>query len=338
MQRAKIEVCMKDREYQARFVKCWMNHYQEYYELHIFTELNEMRYVEVETEKIILIEGYSEKEIEDVVKENNMILILGEDCVNTEEKEHLLYTEKYQEVYKIEQKIRDILRRENIGNRISRNLKEKYRLVGIFSLDCEKYQLPFAALTALEHGEKEHTILVNLQAFSEVDSVEEANGISPLGMEDVLTIAETERYNDSRILGAIGHEQNWDYLFPVKNTECLAEANGERYQNVLHILANNLGYKVLILNFGVIFEGFFELMEQCEEFYLLTDKREEISWREQMFHDELRRRGKETFLQQITKVEMPKHFCGMSMNWRSLVQQWRWSMVGDCLREAMREG
>ena len=42
MEKSKIAICIGDKKYQDRFVKCIMNHYANRYELHIFTDLEEL--------------------------------------------------------------------------------------------------------------------------------------------------------------------------------------------------------------------------------------------------------------------------------------------------------
>ena len=68
--------------------------------------------------------------------------------------------------------------------------------------------------------------------------------------------------------GSIGHEQRWDFIYPVKNVSCLAEASGELYQKILDLIQTKKGYNRVIINLGSICSGMIEFMEKCQKIYI----------------------------------------------------------------------
>ena len=80
-------------------------------------------------------------------------------------------------------------------------------------------------------------------------------------------------------MGAIGHENTWDYVYSVKNTECLAEVTDDTYKEMLKLLTQELGYEMIIINFGAVFLGVHSLMNLCERIYFLTHKPEAANCR-----------------------------------------------------------
>lgn len=339
MKKIKLGICIGDEEYQKRFVKCWINHYKSQYELYVFKNLEEILVSEERKYEVILVEDVSVEQIEQLVKSYETIICLmeGEGSYEVSRKNaNIRYLEKFQEVYKIESQVKQCAHtcEKSLGDLKSENSKNQ--IVGIYSLDCESYQIPFAAMAAMEFGEKANTLVISLQAFSGLLVNEEINleNSENLGLEDLMAVATIGGYTEARLWGGIGHEQNWDYVYPAKNSECLAEVNREIYEGIINILIKELGYQVIILNFGTVFPGMFELMDRCDEFYFLVPKGNGTTWREMEFKKETIRRGKEDFFHRITRIEIPAFF-GSNIEWKKLSHQWRWGNVGDRLRKHM---
>ena len=103
MNKTKLAVCMKDLEYQKRFVNCFINHYKHQYELHVFTNLEQLLRVDSAEYAVIITGEYTTDEIADFVERGEILLNLTENLLETRDasKTNLVYTEKYQEVYKI---------------------------------------------------------------------------------------------------------------------------------------------------------------------------------------------------------------------------------------------
>lgn len=328
MNKKKLGICICDKAYEERFVRCMMNHYKEQYEIHILSSLLEIVEFQERIFDAIIVGDEEEKNMMSLAKKGQDGLILREEEGTEESQEHLVYVEKYQEVYKIVEELRKLT--ENHSKEVGMQTKN-YELVGISSFCCERLQLPFASVTASVYGEKHSVLLIDLQPFSAMDNDDASEG-ERLGMEDLMSVATTGIYTKSRILGAIGHEQKWDYIHPVKNTECLVEANEDIYIKMIDMLAEEQGYDVIILNFGAVFSGMFDLMDRCQTFYCLEEKGNLSPWREFVFCQEMKRRGKERFLQKIIRMELVSS-PGKEQTWKHISQQWLWGTVGNQLRD-----
>ena len=93
-----------------------------------------------------------------------------------------------------------------------------------------------------------------------------------MGLEDLLSAVTTGNYSRGRMLECIRHGANWDYVCPSQNTQSLAEGSKELYEELIKILAEEFQYQKIIINFGTIFMGSLDIMEQCQRVYLLTGK------------------------------------------------------------------
>lgn len=326
MEKTKLTICIEDEEYKQRFVKCMMKHYKDLFEIHVINQMSELKTEADEKYGAVIIE---DNEYEGKDLKNQVILVLEEECRKQRIGEKIYYTEKYQEVYKIIEELQKAIN-ENISVENKRIKKEKIQRIGVFSLTREKFQIPFTTLIAEILGENNHVLVVDLQAFSGL--VTEIEAESFLGMEDLISVAATENYTAHRLLASIGHEQKWDYIYPVKNTSCLTEVGLEIYQKMLDILEKEQPYTYEIINFGALFPGMMELMESCQQIHILTEKKGEPNYREHSFLEEMHRRGKEEFLQKIIWTEIFTETMRTG-SWKQISKQWLWGSIGDLLRE-----
>lgn len=336
MSKVKLAICMKDLEYQERFVNCFMNHYNRQYELHVFTNQHQLREVTNMEYAVIITEEYTTDEMADFVEKGEVILNLTENTAKQQviSGTNLVNTEKYQEIYKIAEVIESLtVEKMSMGSRYI-NVTEN-TCIGLYSLTQEMYQAPFAALLAKIHGAYHKTIVLDLQNYSGLGEIEE--GMASMGLEDMLSVVHTGNYSRSRILEGIHHEAEWDYIGPTQNSQCLAEGSQELYAKLIKLLIQELGYQKIIINFGSVFLGQLDMMAECEVLYLLCGKDVDGHWRENRFFYELSRHGKENLLQKIKKVEIPKS-SGREGSWNALAEKWSWDPLGELLRQTSREG
>lgn len=327
MNKIKLAICMKDLEYQGRFVNCFMNHYKHLYELHVFTQVEQLKEAVACTYAVVITGEYTTEERMDFVEKGEKLLILTEDYVEQTDalETNTVYTEKYQEVYKIAEII-DCLTADKVS--VNRGITEKkYEKIGIYSLTQAEYQIPFAALLGKIYGEQQKVLVVNLQAYSGLNKKDEVS----MGLEDLMSVVMTGNYSRSRILECIRHEPNWDYIYAVQNNQCLAEGTKELYDELIELLAKEMGYQKIIINFGSVFIGQLDMMEECRSLFLLVKKGEDKRWREGDFYKELNRQEREGLIHKIKKFEIPEIPIRES-DWEVLVEKWSWGTLGELLR------
>ena len=334
MNKTKLAICMKDLEYQTRFVNCFMNHYKNLYELHVFTKLEQLKEMAPLEFAVIITGEYTTEELTNFVERGEILLYLSEDYSDEEAVLADAYTcvEKYQEVYKIA----DVIERL-AADRMPKqrdNLDGGYKKIGVYSLSQEAFQIPFAALLGKIYGEQEKVLLLDLQNYSGLRMYEEQT----MGLEDLLSVVLTGNYSRSRLLECIRHEADWDYVYPAQNNECLAEGSREIYEDLIKLLVKELGYQKVIINFGATFLGQLDMMEQCDQIYLLEKQEAGASWRAEAFSRELMRMEREALLQKMNRIEIPG-FSARETAWRDLLEKWNWGTFAEDLRgRIMKEG
>ena len=334
MNKTKLAICMTDLEYQERFVSCFMNHYNHQYELHVFTSPLQMEESSLMEYAVIITGEYTTDELAIFVERGEILLRLEENFEKVDEIESKIFcTEKYQEVYKIVELIERLVA-DKTSKKGKRLQNRKYEMIGIYSLTQEMYQAPFAALLGKIYGEQQKVLVLDLQNYSGLTEIECEMG--SMGLEDLLSVAQTGNYSKSRVLECIRHESNWDYICAVQNQQCLAEGSKELYEAMIEILVQELKYEVVVINFGTMFMGQLDMMEMCEYIYQLNAKTTEGGWREIVFERELNRQGKVNLLQSMRKVEISQNV-SKEVTWRTLVEKWTWGQIGEMIRQAKKK-
>jgi len=335
MQKTKLTICFEDKEYQKRFVKCFMHHYEKMYEVHVLDSMKELSDEKDCDFPIVLLEGALE-EIR-FMQEQKIIYLVEQDIPFFEEdkQEAVVCTDKYQEVYKIEQLMRQKLREIGIEPRSGKDAQKQVKILGVFSLECESAQLSFCGMLGEEYGEQARVLLLDLQMLSGLGL--ERMREDELTIEDLLTAATTGVYTKNRLSDAIGVEQNWEYVYPPLNVQCLAEAKKETYDTMLELLIKEFGYEIILINFGVSFDGIYDWMDRCDGLFFLVSSKCRQTQREAVFYEELKRQGKEYLFEQMTRIEISPGV-GICDSWKRNAKQWRWGEIGDQVRKYIQMG
>ena len=329
MEKIKLAICMKDLEYQNRFVNCFMNHYKHQYEMHIFTNLNQLRKSMPREYAVIITGEYSTEEMASFVERGEILLNLTEDDFG----DNQYSTKKYQEVYKTEAQIGHLVGGHDKSGALNKG-SVKYKKIGIYSLTQTEYQTPFAVLLAKIYGEEKKVLVLDLQEYSGLREHDDMMG--KMGLEDLLSSAMTGTSSKGRILEGIYREAGFDIVAPVHNSQCLIEGTDKLFTDIIELLAKELGYESFIINFGTLFPGQIELMQKCEEIYFLSEKENVLNWREEAFYKELNNLEKGDLEKRIKKISIP-HISKQGEGWRSLVERWSWGHVGEMVRSKVEK-
>lgn len=341
MQKCKMGVFFGDKEYGERLLNFLRKNYENQFELHQFTTGERLLKEGIEGYEILLLGNCAEllnplldrKEAKIIyLLELEEEISLEEDYVICEEK-RITFVDKYQDISRIVDEIKGMAAPEEQWQG-----KEKLAsCIGIYSLGHNEYQLPFLLTMGAILGEKEKVLVLDLQensGFSQFNDQEEPDGDKCLGLEEVLAMAELSDFSREQLSMAIGHLDHLDYIYPVENSECLSELTLENIQKILVAMEKEFGYERVLINFGPRFQGFFSLMNACNQVYLMGKNRGILKWREKEFYEELSRRGYGTLQEQILRVELPL-FTSPVTTCQRMIQEWKWDELGDYIRRML---
>lgn len=331
MAKLKLALCMEDREYQNRFTNCILNHYQNQFELHVFTDIEEYMENREQVFHGMILSGYSDylQKLDKSMAESFVYLYDPEE-EPAQELEMVFFVEKYQEVNRIMEAVLKGIGDEIQQVRTEGIIRANTRYIGVYSLCRKEFQLPVAVTLASILSEREKVLFIDLQGNS---GLSQLIGKPPeQGLEELLVMAESGKYSRNRIMTCIGKLDHIDYVYPSKNTERLSETVAGTYLKLLDMISQELDYSAVVLNFGIRFVGFFELMNRCKQVYFLSKEDGVGRWREYEFFEEMKQRGYDILAQRVHRAAMPLQQISVESCERT-VEQWKWNEVGEYVRK-----
>ena len=334
MKRVRLGICMNDREYGDRFTNCLMMHYRDQLELHIFSQEDVPKEAWGSLDAILFAD---ERVLEDVLGSTIPAIYLYEEDENVDKyvEKGVYLVDKYQEVNKIVDEILKQIGEEIRGVGNTTSSRRSLQVLAVYSLAENELQLPFAVTLSSILSEKERVLLLDLQENSGLSQLLE--DVSSTGMQELLVMAESEKYSRSRMMDCIGHLDRTDVVYPIGNTECLCEVKNSTYQKLFQLLAQEMDYTTIVLNLGSRFVGFFELLGSCREIYLMKRRGGLGQWREKEFLAELKKRGEERLSENLREIQLPRVAAPM-VSCERLIEQWKWNEFGDSIRRMMPVG
>lgn len=217
--------------------------------------------------------------------------------------EGCFYVSKYQSAEKLLCQISAMLWQEERNERqmIPENTAE---LIGIYSPVHHEDQMLFSMTMAQILGESKKVLYVNLMEHSGFyqltrEEVSEDIGDLVYGMmqkgHDFLAGLHRVRQN----------YRNFDYIPPAVNPEHLSEITKSLYEQLLLSLKNSSGYEVVMVDFGMVFLGFAEMMPVFGSFYCLGKEGMVNRFRTEEFVEYLGKEG-EHMTEHMNRLLLPE--------------------------------
>jgi hypothetical protein len=335
MKRVRLGLYLGDREYGNRFTQCLMNHYREQLELHIYTESDAL-WEAVDSLDVAVLSDCGDA-LADCGQGVPIVYLYDVEVDTDVEKQvegGVYFVDKYQEVNKIVDEILKQIGEEIKNVRQSGSVLGRQQIIAVYALSENEYQLPFAVTLASILSEKERVLLLDLQENSGLSQMVECTGGA--GIEELLVMAESGKYSQSRLVSCIGHLDHTDVVYPANNTEYLCEVQNGTYQKLFRILEQEMDYGTIILNMGSRFVGFFDLLSGCSEICLMKSRGGLGQWREKEFYAELEMRGSEHIKDRLQEITLPLVQTPL-VSCERLVEQWKWNELGDSIRRMVPE-
>lgn len=295
MKKIRLGIYIEDSEYGDRLTCYFMNHYKDQLEIHMYTMKEQLEHLEGEIDIMLSseLDQWNNKYIP-------LIQIVEETPIESEE--GIYFVEKYQEVNRI---VEEILK--HVGGEVRDLTSEgsligQTRLISVYSLADNQYQMPFAMTLSSILSENEKVLLMDFQENSGLSRMLEQS--VEHNLDELLVMAESGRYSTNRINSCIGRKHKLDYVYPIENTECLCEINTVICNNLLQMLGKEMHYDCIVLNMGTRFKGFFDILDRCSDIYLVQKKGGISQWREYEFTEELIERGLSNVVERIIRTAL----------------------------------
>lgn len=127
------------------------------------------------------------------------------------------------------------------------------------------------------------------------------------------------------------HFGDVDYIPPVFFGEILQEAEKQDYLKLFDWLVKETDYEVIVLDFGGMVQGFFDLLQKCSKIYCLTREDYGVKCRLQQFL-QCAEQYQEMNLMERVKVLPAGVQCVAAQGSGNLMQELEWGELGDYIR------
>ncbi len=206
-------------------------------------------------------------------------------------------------------------------------------LIGIYSPGHSIWQTPFALTLAQVLGQREQVLYVSLK---------ECAGFSQWFFEeyqrdllDVMYLCLAGGVAVSDCIGSAAYQMaNFAYIPPAGDSICLSEVQRQDYLRFVRLLAKQSGYDVVILDFGMMVPGFFEMLGECSKAYIVTEPGELQEGPMQDFDQMAKRQSQPALADRMSYLTLP-YMQPPPCQRGQWLQQWMWGSLGDCARRLM---
>lgn len=269
--------------------------------------------------------------VEEVLEEEKTLWLCLQDSREGYSETSLPVVEKYQPASGI---LREIFYYyQEYRTRDSLETQKRGEVTGIYSPSHSTWQTPFALTLSCILSREEHVLYVNLK---------ECAGFGGWFQEryqrdlmDVMYLCLTNEGNTfDCIRSAVYSLEGFDYIPPMEDGACLSEISKLDYLRFARLLAEKSGYDRVILDFGMMVPGFFEILEECSSIYILAKPDEQQENVLQHFQEMMNRQNRKDLEGRISYLSLPYMEAGNCQGEERL-QHWVWGELGDYTRKLM---
>lgn len=248
-----------------------------------------LTYLQGHQRKYLEVRVYSEKSslVQALGEENIKIVLMTGDFFCREVLEHpgvifvLLCEDEipeeysaYPHIYKYQQ-IEQILRElekmtgEELDEQGQFHARTGAKITAFFSPGQDAMQMYTALGYAKIMAETEKVLYINLMGcagFEELFSEEYKENLGDF----LFYLRQNEKNLKLRLEGMTYQFEKVHYIPPVFFGEILAEATKEDYRKFFRWLAKETDYEQVVIDFGAMVQGFFQLLQECDRIYCLS--------------------------------------------------------------------
>lgn len=204
-------------------------------------------------------------------------------------------------------------------------------VVGVYSPGHSIWQTPFALTFAQALARDRKLLYVNLHECSGFkgwfyeEYEKDLLDVMYLCLEGEVNVAHC-------ISSALYSMEGIDYIPPAEDGGCLGEISAEDYLRFVGLLSESSGYDMILLEFGMMIPGFFQLLGMCGKVYIVTEPGEIQAAPLQQFRQIVERQEEAELEQKLVYLSLPAISNEAYMG-EGKMQQWLWGTMGDFSRK-----
>lgn len=207
----------------------------------------------------------------------------------------------------------------------------KTEVIGVYSPGHSIWQTPFALTFAQALVKKKKVLYVNLHECSgfkgwfHEDYERDLLDVMYLCLDGEVNVAHC-------VSSALYSLEGVDYIPPTEDGGCLGEIAAQDYLKFVDLLSEGSGYEVILVDFGMMLPGFFQLLAACSKVYIVTEPGEMQEAPLQQFQQMEERQEQAGLEQNLVYFTLPAIAEGAYPG-EGKMQQWLWGTMGDFSRK-----
>ena len=292
-----LAVCDTEREYAIRFMNYLTEKENLPFEIRSFTSVETLReFAGKHHIEILLI---SEKAADDEIRQLDIgtLFILAEDgsCITEEgfpEKGNCRQIYKYQSQSRVVREVMDCYGAEKVATGPEVIANPTCVKTGICSVSDPGQKVIFSMLYGRIAAEKLPSLYLNLEPRSGMEQLLPDPGESMRTLSDLMYFYRRGRsgliYQLNTMLRKFG---SLDYLLPVRDASDIGEMTEEQWTGMIGELTRTSTYRRILLDLDWQMNGFEELLQSCEEIYVIAHDDPVSRMRNRAFASELEERA-----------------------------------------------
>lgn len=241
----------------------------------------------------------------------------------------LLAIEKYQPASQILREV--FFYYQQWSGRTHTETEGNKEMIGIYSPGHSIWQTPFALTFAHTLAQREKVLYVNLKECAGFESWFQEKYERDL--LDVMYLCLSNEVNITDCINsALYTMEGIHYIPPAEDGGCLGEVTAQDYIKFVQLLEKNSGYDVIVLDFGMMIPGFYQILDLCNRVYITTEHGELHEGPLQQFQQMTERQTNVKSNHKLIYLTLPTmnlKICSAA----DRMQQWLWGSMGDYSRE-----
>ncbi|MEG0961350.1 MAG: hypothetical protein RSD28_03350 [Lachnospiraceae bacterium] len=330
MKNISIAVCDKDRIYGTRLAEWIMQERKDRFDSYYFSQWELFSHMQKEQKFEIVLLGREFLNNNFLAEEHTMWFYLYDETQELEEEyPEIPVVDKYQPASEILRQVFGYYQKKREES--PSTLSEKKELIGVYAPDRSIWQIPFSMILAQTLSGKEQVLYVNFMEctgfFRWFETCYQKDFL-----DEMYQMLESEQSFITTISSVVYSMEGFDYIPPAMDGELLGELTREQYQKFVNILRNQNVYDVVILDFGSMIPGFFQLLDSCSKIYITREQGMMSQGMAEQFEENIKRHGTLKLSDKIKQVEFPR-MQRQYLTKEHLMQQWLWGEMGDYVRK-----
>lgn len=332
MRKVTVAICDRDTAYVEALLDFFLQEACEKIAVTVYSEISEYQNRSKKHDITLLTQEFWETS-DGGEEETLRLYFSGGEVPNGVKQEYVVA--KYQRADELVRQLFAIWENNRGSEEIWHSFHRSKEVYGVYAPGGHDWQMVFTLLLGKELAREKKVLYVNFMECSGLSVFCEEDWQRDLG--DLMAMLQRGKGNFGAQLESVVHTiGNLHYIPPMRNPVNLYEISGKNYELLLSRLLEESDYEVILLDFGSMIAGFYELLGQMDGLYCLNRPGRFLEKQQENFITCIRQ-YEETLLERVRPVILPKEERVIGEG-SAVLEQLQYGAWGDQVRRLLEKG